>query len=930
MAAFAQDVVTLRGAIDFNTANLFGMRPEYGLDDAGNTNQYDQSYWWSYGKGDNESIITNYLTVAERYHAFDPAVNPRPAYMSDRDENTGYVRISTDSALSRLFLYAKANGIHSKQTLLESNDLFIDSLMRMFEVSFDPSEILEADAEMVDARFIFGPAHIDAVGTNRLVVVCGRYAADGTLYRTNYITSVSIDPRRWYRVTARAIRTASSTSSVTYSGAKRNYPCFVLYLDGVPVTCAEGDYSIGDDKAQMDVLFAGNPHYAARSLFPMIGEFKQVAPNLKGVAYRGTCEMDEYGVVKEGNPLAVPSANLSVALARDPMRVTNVTVKVIGPGETEPYLTTNDSTSACIVLKLNPGDKIKVEPLTRAGYTPTSALSLSGNKSAYVKDETSGYTVQLADSFTDSSQLTMTIKVNGAFFAVGGEEYATLVQAIEAARDLGESRISLVSDVTLERDALADNGQMRVLADDMFVFDLMGHSIKGDHFREEALVYAQGRLTVLDTVGGGAIEAPGTAIEVVSDNDAVEVNHEHAHMTLGSEEVQNPFTVRGRVRCTEGELEIKGGTYLTPKSESGEEFYLSAFVDAERFSWSEDGLEPGIGKYWTVVYGGKLEVRFECEQGFGFEPWRALAYPGTTIAEPRLATNGFVVTSWYVQDTGAEWSFTNKVERSMTLVAQAELETYKISYPTGMAYPPYSYTVETPLTVLRSPEKKHFSFTGWVDTNSNRRVNRVGMGATFVDHPDCVVTGNLALAATWSADANKWTNADAGLSESNGCYIGEWTMTMPIGDNGFYRGDKIILDEIAFSIVNPLLYPKTAEYLTIRTPDGSVTSALRDDHAASLSIGMLIGADALKNGRPRVAYQFPTGVELTVGTVYYVYFSTSDGTPASGIFRMVRKPDADDRIFGNCTFPGGSIERYREYCPVYEITGHAPEGGTGD
>lgn len=930
MAASAQEVTTLNGVIDFNSSSLWGMRPEYGLDESGNTNQYDQTYWWSYGQGINESVITNYQTVAERYSGFDPLVNPKPEYMADRDENTGYVKILTDSALARLFRYANKYGKHSKQQLTSGSDFFIDSLMRMPEVSSDPSEIIEADAEMVDARFIFGPAYIESLGTNRLVVVCGRYAADGSLYRTNYITSVSIDPQRWYRVTARAIYSASSTSSITYGGAKRNYPAFVIYLDGVPVTCAEGEYAIGDDQAQMDVLFAGNPHYAARSLFPMISEYVQTAPNLKGVAYRGACEMDEYGVVISGNPLAVPSSNLSVSLARDPQKVTNMLVRVTAPGADVPYIETNDAVSACVALVLNPGDTIEVTPFARDGYSPASSLSLAGNKTAYDKAETHGYVVRLADSFEDSSPLTITIKVDGAFFSVCGEEYATLAEAIAVARDLGEDVISLVSDVTLERDALSDNGQMRVLADDFFIFDLMGHRIKGDHFREEALLYAQGLLTVVDSVGGGCIEAPGTAIEVVSDNDAVEVNHRHAHMTLGSEDVPNPFTVKGRVRCTEGELEIKGGTYLTPKSETGEGFYLSAFVDAERFSWSEDGEELGIGKYWTVVYGGKLEVVFESENGFVIVPRRALAYPGETISEPHLATNGYVVTSWYVKGTGEEWSFANPVVESMTLVARAELETFTISYPQGMSYPPYSYTVESPKAVLMSPSRQHFTFTGWVDTNSNRRVGSVGKGACFTDYPDCVVTGNLALAASWSADSLKWTNADAGLSESNGCYSGEWSFAMPSGENQFLRGDKVILDEIAFSIVNPLLYPKTAEYLTIRTPSTTVTSELRDDHAASLSIGMLIGADALRNGRPRVAYQFPSGVEVTVGTTNYVYFSTADGMPAPGIFRMVRKVGADDRVFGNCTYPGGSIERYREYCPVYEVTGHAPEGGDGD
>lgn len=912
---------------DFSDNRLWGMQPVYGLTERGELGTTEKTYWYYYGEWGNASVITNYEQGALRYSGFTPS-NPKPDYMKSGAENTGLVDFRARGALMRTFKPARENGASSIVAVpYESDGLFVDALVRFYPRLNAPTEVADADFDG-KAKFMCWLSAPEGESVTNFVITAGRYAANGSLYRVNYVTTAKVEAGRWYRLTARL-----QYNSATQNG--RSASCFGLYLDGEPVTCGD-DYAIGDDAAAIEAKFAGNELYSRHALYPPIREFAR--PGLTGLAVQGRGHYDELAVVNDGNPLARSVPELVVAVAMDPSKVTNVTCAVTSAGSSAPSFTTNASHVAEVLLTVAPGDSVHVDCLTAEGFSRSAELSLQGNVAAVA--EAAGYDFTLVDKglFESADRLVARIDVGGAYFRVGEATYESVAEAVEAANADPTKTLALASDVTLDPET--DNGQLRVLPTYEVVLDLCGRRLKGEHFQQEATIYNQGALTVLDSVGGGVIEAPGASalIEVeVSTNNAVDVNHMYAALQLGSEKAPNDFKVKGRVRVTQGSLELRGGSYLTPKDlEPTNRFYLAEYVGPNRFSVEGPTAVAGEGQYWTVTYDGRLRVQFESDVGTP-DPQTTNVVSGAKLAEPAVADAvGYTLTGWYAKESATAWDFAaDTVTEDLTLVARHELAEYSISYDLDVpAGSPVSYSVreikrQLPVDFL----KAHYTFGGWRDANSGLIVAEVGRTATFVG-TDIPVTGDLDLKAIWVADVLTWSNADVtGGSESNGVYAGSWTMSLPPRDD-LPAGTAVKIDGISFCIVNPLLYPKTASRLSVQK-DGSpaVLSSSREFVVDPATKEYLVTeADRLANGRAKVAYLFDA-LTVRVGETYVVRFATSGGEATSGFLRLKLAPLSGDPVFGNCSEAGGTLtpksEAYLDYCPVYEVKGHV-EGGAGE
>lgn len=932
MVAFtlnASTPVLVYSSIDFSNQSLWGKTPRYGLDDKGGEGTQEQKFWWCFGEG-NVAIITNYEGDVERYNRFGSAFggpNPQPSYMKSGRDNSGFLDFLNADPLARTFNPIHPDGSSDAVVLPEENGLFVDTLVR-----FEPRETADVPDADVDgrAKFICWLSAPAGAGETNLVVTAGRYATDGRLTRVNYVVTNQVEAGRWYRLTARAIRNAATNG-------RGNAPCFALYLDGLPVSCAEGEYRIGEDRAAMDDLFVGNDLYAARALFPPIRAF-DATPKLSGFAVQGCGGYDEFGVVNGGNPLAYEVETIDFVVAMSTNAVTNVICTVTAEGADEPYFTTNSTGEAEVSFTVAPGDSVHIEALCGSAYSLATELSLAGNVSAVDKSRTRGYDVTMVsgETFQDGSKLIARINVGNAYFRVGDDVYESIEDAMDAANEQGTPLV-LENDVTLDPN-FSINGQMCVLPTYELALDLHGRTLTGQNFREEATIYDQGRLTVYDSIGGGAIIAPGTAIEIVSTNDAVEANNVYADLTLGSEVVRSAagFTVRGRVRCTKGVLRLLDGTYLTPWNlEPTNDFYLAEYVAPDKYgSEKVESPETIAGRdcyYWRVVYDGRRTVRFEAEIG-ACDPAFVHVDAGGLLTEPTVTNAaGYTVTNWYDTATGASWDFaSDTVQSNLTLRAQQRLDVYTITYDVPEITAPDSYSVVSERETLRTPEKQHFTFGGWKDAATELLVSEVGGGATFVG-TETTVTGNLALVAQWIPNKLVWSNTAMGNSESNGTYAGSWEFTIPARP-GLGKGSTVMIDEIDFCIVNPHLYPKTADYLAVTTAEGTqVVSANRVYKVDDKTKEYLVGADEwLANGRAKVGYLF-TGLKVTVGYRNTLCFSDAAGQASKGFLRLAFKPYNDDSVFRNCSEPGGdpASEDYLKYCPLYEITAH-PEEVNGD
>lgn len=918
-------------SMDFSESALWGKTPQWGLSDFGLDGQVN-TRWWTPTSNGNYSVIRDYTNkeALKKYVRFDDARNPQPDYMQAGEANLGFLPFSTAVTLYRTIKTVENDGTSEQQRYNSGSDIFFDQLVQ-FERRDERARESIAPFLPESAKFAcWLPSD-----TNVLVVTAGRlaHATNSVPYVTNYVTTANVETGRWYRLTVRVLDNAAT------DGGTDKVQAMALYLDGARITCG-ADYAIGDDDAAMEDRFRGNPHYDARALFPSMlvaAAGKMSSSGVYGQALLGQGAIDEIGVMTSGNPLSPVSEagaeEIDLCVSVEPEKVTNVCVTVTPADGSETFVT-NTTGEATTVVAVKPQETASIAVKTIADATPADKVTYFGNTAALstIDRNKRAYSFKLAGKFQNPDPLVVRVDVNVANFVVDGETCETAKEAMSRAwgKDgAGSRKFSLRRDLTLDRSAVKDNGQLFVLPEyTNLVFDLCGHWIRGEHFREEAAVYNQGGLTIVDSVGGGGIAAAGKAIEVAKTNVAIKVNYANAALTLGDREISGDFTVTGRVVCANGELVLKGGSYVTPTDlMPTTEFYLSQYVAPERFYASND-LErcSTPGELWTVRYDGRFRVGFEVAHGEVVPAYTNVdVSAGAHLSAPAiLNAAGYTVTNWYVKGTAPrlDWNLAaDAVTNDMVLVGQQRLDGYTISYSkaTMQATWPTEYTVESAYQELPVPEKlANYSFARWRDRTTGHAVAAIGAGAKWAD-ADEPVAGDLDLVAEWQADVLKWTNIGTYSSESNGYYSGTWRFTVPASGT-ISVGREVVVDEIAFCVVNPLTLPKSAPYLAVTPESGpTVFSATRPMGYDPASGEYAAATNTLSNGRVRLSYRF-SDLTVRADADNVVQFSETSGsvTPFSGFLRLAVRPTADDLVFGNCLAP----EDYQVYCPVYEVYGH--------
>lgn len=911
MVASVLDATAAVSSADFSDQGQWGKTPEFMVEGELST------FWNYYGSYGNLSVVTNYAEAESRYTAFASPSNVQPEYMKSGDKNTGLVEFLGLEPLIRSFLTLdKKEGQlrHQAVEIPSDNDLFVDMLVE-FVPRFEAADAVPTSDVEGMAKFMCWLSSPAGSTETNFIVTAGYYGADGSLYRTNYVTSAKVEAGRWYRLTARAIANAASKSGARETG-------FALYLDGEQVVCDAGRYVIGADAKKLKELFDGNEHFERCGLFPPARTVSE--PALHGVAVQGCGRFDELGVVNDSNPLIGSEGceQIDVAVVIDPAVVTNVVCAVFHGDEAEPYFTTNTVGVAQTAFRVWTNDVIRVLGDVRRGHTMLPSLAVAGNAGAVASLD--GYSVTLRPTFTDIGKLVLRINTSAEPFEVNGVTYKTIEAALEAASVLPEPKVTLFDNVVLDPET--DNGQMRILPKYRnILFDLYGSTIKGVHFQDESTIYVQGQLTIIDSVGGGGIEAPGTVIEVdISTNDAIVLNHAYAALQLGSEEYYDTgFSVSGRVRVARGtKLDIRGGTYLSPSdvADRADRFYLADYVDKARFKCTR--LDE-TGDHWQVTWDNFWTVRFEVEHGT-VVPAVTNVLKGTRLVRPTVTAAGYVTESdWYDKSTSAQWNFDDVVTGDLVLTARQSFEEYTITYDPSQESAPKSYTLGSTRRILPVLSRTLFTFNGWRDAGTGRFVSHVGKDAVFVG-TEIPVSGNLNLTAEWSPVGVSWSNAASANSESNGTYAGSWELSIPVGD-GIATGSAFVIDEIDFCIVNPNLYPKTSEYLAVKPQGGTTVVSRPRAYAVDEATGeyLVTAADRLANGRPKVAYVFD-GLVVTAGPAHEAFFCTKDGAAVSGFLRLKYNAEGKSFLLGNCQRAGGTpeSEEYRKYCPVYELRGH--------
>lgn len=905
--------------IDFeNTVLREGVKPVYGLDDNG---YYEGDTFW-FVEGDtneNASVIRSYADMENVYNGYRED-NPKPSWHHDAAENKGLLEVSTgtNSVLLRTFgNVTAANGAMQAGKKITDGGVYFDAQV-FFATYSDP-----------DGRP--SPAGLAAAGDKvavwidetdpaepKLVVTAAKIEADGSLTPTNFIASTCPTIGVWHRLTIKAVANSATRGSQKYVGC-------TLWIDGEQVYCDAEDYVIGAGASR----FEGNADYDRRALFPSMQWTAQSAPRggrIDAVAMSGEFKIDEIALT-DTDPFGRSADEVETVVVCDDPTIESLAWVLTRDG----FVTTNDVFDAFSGTTFTnyPNDTVELVVVAKPMYTLGSRVVIAGNLSVVSRDKP--YTVKYKDPFGDASRVTLRINTIGTNFRYGGETYPTFNEIVDRVGQEGGQGglVELLQDVTLDSDASADNGQLWVKPGIGLRLDLHGHTIKGTHYRDEAAVYAQGSLTIFDSDGGGVITAPGPVIEVVN-NEAVEVNQEFARMQLGDEGMRQ-FSVKGKVKCIEGELVIMGGSYTNPDGLDVpfDQFYLKEYIlNDGRFAYRATTID-GVSGFEVYNDGNAHVVRFETPKGT-VTPTVTNVADGTSLDAGAISVEapGYQVVRWL--NGGAEFDLATPVLSNITLVADTELLTSNIKYydeGVEQTLSPASYTVEMPKLSLPVPTKARRSFGGWKDRATGYIVEEVGAGALFVG-TETPVHGELVLDAVWDKEQFSWSNAGEGLSESNGVYGGRWTFKVP-AEGSLASATGVKITGIDFCVVNPVTLPKTAPRLAVlRGGSGTPVVSQPWDYTTYLGTDdeyMVTDERRLANQRTRVSYAFDD-LEVVPGVENTLYFAAdAAGSQTSGFLRLVPMAPTAGGVIGNCetNYPAAPSEEYGKFRPVYEVRGEA-------
>ena len=147
-------------------------------------------------------------------------------------------------------------------------------------------------------------------------------------------------------------------------------------------------------------------------------------------------------------------------------------------------------------------------------------------------------------------------------------------------------------------------------------------------------------------------------------------------------------------------------------------------------------------------------VSFNANGGEGLMD--AQTFKGNTaqnLSKNTFTRKGCTFKNWNTKADGSETSYNDEasitVSEDMTLYAQWDLNTYKITYElkggTNDAANPASYTVESDAITLKAPTKTGYTFNGW--TLDGSIITEIAKGST----------GDKTLTATWTPTPYKIT-----------------------------------------------------------------------------------------------------------------------------------------------------------------------------
>lgn len=437
---------------------------------------------------------------------------------------------------------------------LANGDVFFDTLVKLSATDGLSVPELSNDAKIA---IWAGTDEDNNPGVTNLIVTAAAGATGMVAPEaTNYVIQVAsdFDFNAWHRITVRSL--IANTDNAKVAG-------FVVFVDGVQVACSEEDYA---DKlgSSLTLTTEAQKFADAKQLFIGLAVGDE-ATKVYALGFRGTGAADDVAITDAENAPQFAKGEKVFTLTWDKDAFESITAGGAG-------LTVADGT-ADITLD-GPTTELAVSGVVKTGY---KLIGLTAKEGCTADNENGKFTgiVGAAAGSIDAKKV---------YFTVNGVECTTLTEAFTEAAKTAGSTITLAGDYSVEKEE-------QIIADGAdIILDLAGNDMKFTALETDGDVFfveEGGKLTIIDSVGGGEISIDGE-----EDAEDIVIAYAEGTLVIGGD-TDKGATFTGKLCEGAQYLTITGGNF--DKVNNG----VNAFdytIDTDKYE-AVDTVKTG---YWTV------------------------------------------------------------------------------------------------------------------------------------------------------------------------------------------------------------------------------------------------------------------------------------------------------------------------------------------
>lgn len=507
----------------------------------GDNGETTQAPVWSATDPTETGTVTEYGTDTKYDYGTQPVI------VTD-GPGTQFLALETAGLFRNITAGGTASG-------LANGDVFFDTLVKLSATDGLSVPELSNDAKIA---IWAGTDEDNNPGVTNLYVTA---AADATgeakPEAANFTISVGddFDFDAWHRITVRSL--VANTDDAKVAG-------FVVFVDGVQVACSDEDYA--DKLGEGLTLTTEAAKFAAQKQLFIGLVYGKDATMLTALGFSGTGAADDVAITDAANAPQFAKGEKVFTLTWDKDAFVSITAggvdQTVEDGKAD--ITLDGSTT-----------ELAVSGVVKTGY---KLIGLTAKEGCTADNENGKFTgiVGAAAGSIDAKKV---------YFTVNGVDCTTLTEAFTEAAKTAGSTITLAGDYSVEKEeqTIAEGADI--------ILDLAGNNMEFTALENEGDVFNVafgGKLTIIDSVGGGEISIDGE-----EDAEDIVIAYVEGTLVIGGD-TDKGATFTGKLCDPDTQnLTITGGNF--DKENNGADAFAYT-IDTDKYE-AVDTVKTG---YWTV------------------------------------------------------------------------------------------------------------------------------------------------------------------------------------------------------------------------------------------------------------------------------------------------------------------------------------------